>query len=783
MKFKESLVIILILSALIVLAYYDVAFFGKTLKLTTANPQALMTGVYGQEKNKLAYFPVHSTDMVTFEEPIFHFIRESFRDGIFPFWNPHQACGYPLIGMMQYGLFWPLHYILFTFPQEYAFDLMMFARYLLAGGLLFWFMRSLRFGILPALVAAMTFIFSGPMTFSHWAFVNVDILAPFYLLAVDRLVRRPKGGSMNLLALAVFSMFLAGHAEHIFLVSVLAFAFFVFRLFTLKPVPHRKKVLLLWLGGHILGGGLSSFVLFPFLFNWFAEFWHAHPTSLGPMAEAATLVKEAVISFFMPQFFQKEVVTLSFERYSFWGHIGVIPLGLAFISLFCGQKRKLNYFFAGCAFFLFAKSHLNTPLNLIGHLPLFNVTRFYHHTAHLFALTLSILAGMGMRYVLVRRDAWKKAVMYVLVVLMMTAAALVFYRQAPFFDLAKAAAGQAGLLLLLFLGIIILRARREGAVRFVAVALTAALFLELMSYIPRERARRFHSFPDVPYMQALQVFPERSRHYGIYWALYPNTASGYQMDDLGVVHGFLFERYVHFINHLVFKDYFKKDYGSSSLHVSPLPFLPQGKPFLDLLNIRFIVAPPHLKKFFPPAAHPSFPKPIYDRETKVILNPSALSRVFIVHRAEFVADRAAIPSRMKELKKQLREVAVIEGEADEGILKQLSASPLKDRSAAKILKYSPNEVVVQAKLQNPGFLVLGDSFHPEWQVSVNGERKKIYFADYLLRAVFLPAGEHEVRFQFVPRSFYAGCIVSGIGLLLLLLVAFAGRKERTNGAV
>ena len=110
---KENLCITLALLLFLAISFYDVFFLGKTFKVTTCIAQALPSGPYGQENNKLAFIPVNGTDAPVLEEPIYHFLKLNFRKGILPLWNPHQACGYPLIGMIQIGMFFPLNLILY----------------------------------------------------------------------------------------------------------------------------------------------------------------------------------------------------------------------------------------------------------------------------------------------------------------------------------------------------------------------------------------------------------------------------------------------------------------------------------------------------------------------------------------------------------------------------------------------------------------------------------------------------------------------------------------------
>ncbi|MGW8250836.1 MAG: hypothetical protein ACWGO1_09360, partial [Anaerolineales bacterium] len=59
---------------------------------------------------------------------------------------------------------------------------------------------------------------------------------------------------------------------------------------------------------------------------------------------------------------------------------------------------------------------------------------------------------------------------------------------------------------------------------------------------------------------------------------------------------------------------------------------------------------------------------------------------------------------------------------------------------------SSGSLVLQVEAERPGWLLLSDTWYPGWTASVDGVDVPIYRANYLFRAVSLPAGEHQVRF-------------------------------------
>ena len=75
-----------------------------------------------------------------------------------------------------------------------------------------------------------------------------------------------------------------------------------------------------------------------------------------------------------------------------------------------------------------------------------------------------------------------------------------------------------------------------------------------------------------------------------------------------------------------------------------------------------------------------------------------------------------------------------------------------------------------------GLAVFSDIYYSKgWKAFVDGKETPIMKANYVLRAIRIPAGSHKIEFHFRPESFYTGKkigMVSGILLILLCLAAF-----------
>ena len=100
-------------------------------------------------------------------------------------------------------------------------------------------------------------------------------------------------------------------------------------------------------------------------------------------------------------------------------------------------------------------------------------------------------------------------------------------------------------------------------------------------------------------------------------------------------------------------------------------------------------------------------------------------------------------------------------------------------SGIRLDSYKPNHLTYSAKCNEEELAVFSEIYYPEgWQAFIDGVPVEHFRVNYILRAMVIPQGEHQIEFKFEPRSYYLGNKVSLISsLILLLLVAFIFGKE------
>jgi len=143
-------------------------------------------------------------------------------------------------------------------------------------------------------------------------------------------------------------------------------------------------------------------------------------------------------------------------------------------------------------------------------------------------------------------------------------------------------------------------------------------------------------------------------------------------------------------------------------------------------------------------------------------NGPALPRARLVHESRVFADDAELLSTIGSDEWDPSRIVALEREGG-----AVAPAPAGE-PAARVARFSPDEVVVDIDARAPGFLVLSDPHYPGWEATVDGKPAEILRADYALRAVHVDAGARQVVFRYRPRSVRRGAAVSIAGLAVVL---------------
>jgi len=182
--------------------------------------------------------------------------------------------------------------------------------------------------------------------------------------------------------------------------------------------------------------------------------------------------------------------------------------------------------------------------------------------------------------------------------------------------------------------------------------------------------------------------------------------------------------------------------------------------WMRLLNVKYVITPQ-------PIGPVSYLKEVFRGSQVVYENLLALPRVTLVDRYRVVQPARAILDSVKYGTSESRDQTFLE--SDPG----MKLGPLGE-ARATIVSYRLNDVTVEEESQGPALLRLADQWYPDWTATIDDRPAPLLKADYLLRAVPVPAGRHRVTFTFRSRAIRLGLMLSVISTVLSLGLVAAG---------
>ncbi|MCB0823376.1 MAG: YfhO family protein [Bacteroidales bacterium] len=107
-------------------------------------------------------------------------------------------------------------------------------------------------------------------------------------------------------------------------------------------------------------------------------------------------------------------------------------------------------------------------------------------------------------------------------------------------------------------------------------------------------------------------------------------------------------------------------------------------------------------------------------------------------------------------------------------------TPSNDTTASiQLIEYAPNQLKYQSNTSKDQLAVFSEIYYDKgWNAYVDGEKVPYFRANYVLRAMVVPAGKHLIEFKFEPRVYAIGEKVSFASslLVILLVLGFAGME-------
>lgn len=184
-------------------------------------------------------------------------------------------------------------------------------------------------------------------------------------------------------------------------------------------------------------------------------------------------------------------------------------------------------------------------------------------------------------------------------------------------------------------------------------------------------------------------------------------------------------------------------------------------PVINMLNTRYFIFP------------------IGDKgETVPIQNPYAMGNAWFVSTVNYVANANEEMAALDSFNPTRTAVVSRDFQAT---LHDITGAPVDSMAHLTLESYEPNHLRYTTSNKQDGVAVFSEIYYPDgWQVTIDGEKAELARANYVLRALYIPAGEHTIEMTFDPQSLHTTetMAYAGYGLLLLGVIALVWKKRK-----
>ncbi len=755
-------------------------------------------------------------------------IARGLHAGRFDDWNPLSACGVPLWAE-ESGPFFPLKLPFYLVPSRATYHLFLTLRLIFAALGAYLLARQRGLGPTPAIAAGAAFELSGTMVAQlPFGVFSPSYVLPWVILGSFAIAQRRTAAAAAGTGVALG---LAAHGGHP-TVILLVFAGFAAAVAGHMIAAWRRPRVVLAIaacaaGAAILGLALAAPVLLPL-----AEMANVGSSyknrPVGTMVWHWLLQQSRTtlpIALFAPGTFQALYPSLQ-TVFGFAPSIGVLGLIVAIAGVCTAGLDAALVTLALLGVGLATMPPGLMWLHRIPGLALIIPT----YAWSLVVLTLTQAAGSGVR-VLSARSGWRVGVLAFMLFAASALATLLFakaYLPAVANLLDQAFDGTAQLarraLPLPVVSAVALGAcfalQRTRLAWLCAPGLTVAIALEqlvTMAPFTRQQASAVLSSEPSPAVQFLQraLADGNSRMTAVPYRLgYPITTMLFELPDLRGVSALPVDRLYDYLHALSAKA------GAFTIQEASVT----SSPLLDLAAVRYVVLAVQsgdvraavkayaaeklgesgagtaalpadlagalllMPPAWPAADDANMTVAYQDERVFIYENRAALPRVRIVHTALAVPDRRTALQRINDIGRLteharplgLDSAVVVEPDENGNPPPPLSGASAETESVRIIDDSDPDALALEARLDQPGLVVIADTYYPGWEAWVDEKPSSIYPANLAFRAVYIPAGVHRVVLRYRQRWFHYGLLAAAAAAFTCTAVLVQSRRATAS---
>ncbi|HHE70952.1 MAG TPA: hypothetical protein ENL34_01535 [Chloroflexi bacterium] len=681
-------------------------------------------------------FPKGGGDLWGQLYPVWSYISDWIRRGVFPLWSTRIMLGDPIISEPQFGLLNPLNWALFlTHPIPSWLVLLRGACPLwLAGTGLYLYLRySLGHQPASALIGAAIYMFSDPFIshLGHPQFNDVIAWVPWLLLTMDQATTQARW--IPPAALFTALLVAGGHGQATLYAACLTVGYGL----ALPWLRHRQHTLghqYLYLGlVALLGAAIAAPVLLPAIERLPHTVRSILPPDTGEYEWHWGMWRDLIT----PLYHGRNVKT-------FWGpwdrvetgYVGIVALSLAALGLARGRRRAMAFWGATAVLaILFALGTQGPIYSLLKHLPLFESTWKTGRAIWVFSLSAAIAAAEGAQVVFSGRAPRLWLVAGFAAAIWIAGQARAWSLVAPTGEMQRQAlmglwfAG--GALALAMTAAWFAPSYRIGGAIILLLCLAESFFTSAMADLEKAPATL-----ETPHSEALSYLQHDS---GWFRVDVDGEARGLWSPAALMTAGFDVPQGIGDPLEIAVAGQFY--WG--------IPH--KGMPAYHLLGAKYIIVP----KGAQPGGKGIWPVFTEDSLVDIHLNTRALPRVWLVYQTVSVTSMEEALAHVYAPDFQPEVVAIL-----------INGPSLNHTGSGtlEVVAYGPNRASFRVNTTAPALLVLSDLRYPGWVGHVDGRHTPIWAADGIFRGIIVPAGHHIVEFTYRPAAF-----IAGIGIMVVAL--------------
>jgi hypothetical protein len=690
-------------------------------------------------------------------------VREALRNGEWPLWNPHILCGDVLAAAAQPAVFDPFQMIGLIIPQPASITYGNSITFFLAGFFAFAFARSIGCSALASLVCAVGWMYcAGLAFFVGWPLGRAWAYLPLILFAVRLLVREATTCAAVLLCLSFVLVIVAGHPESILHVVAIGAVYGLFEVWQHRD--HARRAVIAAAIAGIVALLVTAIYLLPFLVAVRETVQHAGRSEIfakNPLPSHPGVIGRRLANTFTAFWGgQPQRQSLSYKDYEpTSGRVGSVIVALAVVALIVARRRRETWFFAALLSITLCAGLEAPPIaELLHALPLFDITL---NERLIFAASFAfcVLAAIGIDSLAEERRRLSAAVVAIIAVVL-AAASMFLWPSQEEQGIHRELLGLLVAAELLPLAILFVLFESKAAMRTVAATALALVLIQRTV----EDGTIYPTLPDALFYPAVPLIdyvrnslgPDPARVVGVHFAMIPNISTVYGFDD-------------------------PRGYQAMTLHrffdTYPVWSIPEPvsfnrvadltRPFLSMINIRFAIGS---KDTRPPDGWKVVAS---DRRCHVLENTRALPRAFIPNWIQYERDD----------QKVLLAMYAEQDFANAGWIHAPEYTPHRVTNGPGVLQLrrDGSRFLIDAKMQKDGWVIISEAAWNGWRAYLDGRRVRIHYANNAFLGIFVPAGNHTLRVEYMPEAFTRGRTIT-VATLLFLISFAVGRRVRRRPA-